>query len=415
LELSGALVDSRILGLAGRLAPGAARRDRGEEQALYGFREALHHWVVSPLQGVTFPTWRRIVTDPRIEIDPRYRPRILATGLASLVNSLQARIEERRFGGRARSVRVEAPVFILGHYRSGTTHLHNLLAVDSRFAFSNYYQATFPNTFLTTERIGSRLGFLSIDKRPHDDVALGVGAPAEDEIALCSDTLLSPHMGWHFPKRAGDYERYLTFRDVTRDERERFKQSMARFARKLTLKYDRPLVFKSPCHTARIRLILETFPDARFIHIHRDPFTVFQSTRNMERKVGPLFQFQRRDLSLIDEAILSRYRRTYAAYLEDRGLIPPARLVELSYESLTRDPLRALQTLYAHHGFPPFESVRADVKRYLSGINGYRTNEYGRLEPGLAERIVREWGPFFGEWVHAGGASPRIPASTANR
>jgi hypothetical protein len=373
-------------------------------------RQALHRWLVSPLHGVAFPSWVRIITDPRIEIDPRYWPRALVTGLASVANSVQAKIEERKFGARWEAVEVDAPVFILGHYRSGTTHLHNLLAADSRFAFSNYYQVTFPSTFLTTERLGSRLGFLAAGKRPHDDVAVGLRVPAEDEIALCADTLLSPHMGWHFPKRASDYEKYLTFHDVTPAERERFRRSLRRFAAKLTLKSGRPLVFKSPCHTARIRLILETFPDARFVHIHRDPFTVFQSTRNMERKVAPLFQFQRRDLSTIDDAILSRYRSTYAAYLEDRRLIPPARLVELSYEQLATDPVRALEVVYAHLGFPPFESARAGIERYLSGINGYRTNDYGTLDPALAQRIAREWEPFFEEWNYAPRERPLATA-----
>ena len=369
--------------------------------------------MVSPLQGVAFPHWLRIVTDPRIEIDPRYWPRALVTGLASIANSVQARIEERKFGERSEAVDVEAPVFVLGHYRSGTTHLQNLLAADSRFAFPNYYQVTFPNTFLTTERLGSRLAFLAPGKRPHDDVAIGLRVPAEDEIALCADTQLSPHMGWHFPRRAGDYGKYLTFHDVVRAERERFKRSLRRFAGKLTLKYGRPLVFKSPCHTARIRLILETFPDARFIHIHRDPFTVFQSTRNMERKVAPLFQFQRRDPSGIDDAILSRYRSTYAAYLEDRRLIPPARLVELSYERLASDPVRALRVIYAHLGFPAFEPARAGVERYLAGINGYRTNAYGALDPALVQRISREWEPFFEEWDYVPRALP--PAGAVSR
>ncbi len=125
--------------------------NRGGDKALNGFRAALSRWVVSPLQGITFREWYRIVTDPRTTIHPQYWPRALTTGLSSLTNSLQASREDRKFGARIRSTEVKAPVFILGHYRNGTTHLHNLLAVDPRFAFPNYYQATFPRTFLTTE------------------------------------------------------------------------------------------------------------------------------------------------------------------------------------------------------------------------------------------------------------------------
>ena len=54
--------------------------------------------------------------------------------------------------GSASGARVEAPLFILGHYRSGTTHLHNLLALDPQFAAPTFFQALNPHTFLSTER-----------------------------------------------------------------------------------------------------------------------------------------------------------------------------------------------------------------------------------------------------------------------
>ena len=384
--------------------------NRGD-QALNGFRAALSRWVVSPLQGITFREWYRIVTDPRKTIHPQYWPRALATGLGSLTNSFQARREERKFGERIRSTEVKAPVFILGHYRNGTTHLHNLLAVDPRFAFPNYYQATFPRTFLTTEGLGSRLAFLSLSKRPHDDVALGLDVPAEDEIALCAQTLLSPHMGWHFPADESRYRKYLDFNEAAPEERERWKKAFTLFARKLTLKHERPLVFKSPCHTARVRLILETFPDARFVHIHRDPFTVFQSTRHMERKVGPLFQFQSRDFTDLDDQILWRYRTMYVAFLKDSDLIPAGRLLELSYEHLTSDPLGALREIYTGLDFPDFAEVRPLVERYLAQLAGYENNRYGRLEPATMERIRHEWNPFFAEWSYSAG--DRMQASSA--
>lgn len=375
-----------------------------------GFRGALSRWVISPLQGVTFRQWYRIVADPRSTIHLRYWPRALATGLVSLTNSLQARHEQRRFGARIRSIEVKAPVFILGHYRNGTTHLHNLLAVDAQFGFANYYQATFPGSFLTSERLGARFGFLAPKERPQDNVALGLGVPAEDELALCTQTLLSPHMGWHFPLAERHYRKYLDFKDAEPGERERWKQALLHFARKLTLKHQRPLVFKSPCHTARVSLILETFPDARFVHLHRDPFTVFQSTRHMERKIGPLFQYQSRDFTDLDDHILWRYRTMYDAFLRDRDLIPSGRLVELSYDHLTRDPLGALRQIYTGLGFPGLATARRAQERYLAELAGYENNRYSRLEPATMKRIRREWNPFFAEWSYA---VDRMPASTA--
>jgi hypothetical protein len=370
-------------------------------------RNAASRWVFSPLQGMTFNRWSRILGDSRITIHPEYWPRAALTGLASMVNSKQARREERDFGERVRATEVREPLFILGHYRGGTTHLHNLISVDPRFAFANYYQSNFPGTFLSSEALGSRLGFLAPRKRPHDEVRMGLGTPAEDELALCVDTLLSTHMAWHFPARNGHYRRYLTLRDADPAERETWKRSLGRFARKLTLKHGKRLVLKSPCHTARVPLILEIFPDARFVHIHRDPYTVFQSTRHMEVKVGPLYQFQRRDLVGLDEEILWRYREMYDAYLEDRDRIQEGRLTEVSYEGLTGDPLGTLRSIYEALDLPDFETARPALERYLSAVNGYRNNVYEPLEPQLKRRIATEWSPFFEEWGYPNGGQAR--------
>ena len=109
--------------------------------------------------------------------------------------------------------------------------------------------------------------------------------------------------------------------------------------KKLTLRYGRPLVLKSPPHTARIRLLLGLFPDARFVHIHRDPYVVFRSTRHMIRVVQPVFRFQEGPLPDGDDRILGVYTEMYDAYFEQRGLIPEGRLCEVGFEDLERDPV----------------------------------------------------------------------------
>ena len=363
------------------------------------FRQAISEWVFSPLQGITFRDWTRLVANRRLSVEPRYVPRMAWTGIGSVINSMQARLERRRFGDRIAGARVESPLFVLGQYRSGTTHLHNLLATDQRFGFVNYYQATFPHTFLTTESMGSRLGAaFSMRRRPYDDVALGLGEPAEDELSLCSLTFLSYHMCWHFPSAADFYRRYVTFDGVEPAERDRWKAAFKGMTRKLSVKYERPLVFKSPCHTARIPLLLELFPDARFVHIHRNPLEVFQSTRKMENKVGPLFQFERRDPTAIDEHVLWRYKATYDAYLAHRGAIPRGRLVEVSYVDLVDDTIGTLRRIYEGLDLPDFEVARPAVETYLSSLRNYKVNRYSSLDSGTTRRVVGEWGRFFEEW-----------------
>ena len=376
-----------------------APESRAERMRLWFARR-----VVSPLQGVTFRSWHRLLDRREIEVHPEYVPRAIFTRSVSLVNSLDARAERRRFGRRIARTRVARPVFILGHYRSGTTHLHNLLAQDDRMAAPSYHEVTFPSTFLVGGGLRTWLGpRLAPRRRPYDNVALGFGAPAEDELALCATTFLSPHMCWHFPRSERRYRRYLSFREATGDERRTWVRALRTFARKLIVRRGpRIPVFKSPCHTARIPLLLEAFPDARFVHLHRDPWTVFQSTENMERSVGDLFQYQRRDSSGLQEFILWRYRHMYDAFLEDREQVPDGRLVEVSYDELIADPEGTLRRIYAALDLPDFASAAPGMQRYLDGIRGYRRNRYAPLGAEIRARILREWAPCFAAWGYGG-------------
>src|SRR3954451_1332696 len=98
--------------------------------------------------GVTLGHWLRILRDNRFSIDPPFWPRAALITLSSLPNSLAAFAEQLIYGKQLARIEIEAPVFILGTWRSGTTHLHNLLSIDRRFAFPNLFEVTYPLTFL---------------------------------------------------------------------------------------------------------------------------------------------------------------------------------------------------------------------------------------------------------------------------
>ena len=226
-------------------------------------------------------------------------------------------------GGGSRPPRSSAPLFILGHYRSGTTHLHNLLALDPQFAAPTFFQVLNPHTFLTTERLAAPVADrLVVRRRYQDEVALGAGVPSEDEVALGTMTGLSPYLGWYFPRDGPGYDRYLTFRGVPDEEVARWGHALTTFLKKLTLRHGRPLVLKSPPHTARIRLLLGLFPDARFVHIHRDPYDVFRSTRHMIRAVQPVFRLQECPTPDGDDRILVGLHRDVRRLLRAAGAGP---------------------------------------------------------------------------------------------
>ena len=235
-------------------------------------------------------------------------------------------------------------------------------------------------------------------RRYQDELAQGAGVTSEDEVALCTMTGLSPYLAWYFPRGGADYDRYLTFRDAQADEVGRWKHALTMFLKKLTLRYARPLVLKSPPHTARIRLLLGLFPDARFVHICRDPYVVFRSTRHTIRAVQPLFRLQECPAPDGDDGIISVYTEMYDAYFEERGLIPEGRLCEVGFEDLEREPAVVVRSIYHNLGLTGFEDVRPRLEGYLGSIAGYRKNRLDELPEELRRRIAHEWGRSFDEW-----------------
>ena len=348
---------------------------------------------------MTLGDWWAVLRRHRFAIDLRHSPRALVQTAFSASNSVNAQIERRRFGRRIEAARVETPLFILGHYRSGTTHLHNLLALDPQFAAPTLFQVFNPHTFLTTERLAAPVvDRLIARRRFQDEMAQGAGMPSEDEFALCTMTALSPYMGWCFPGDGVDYDRYLTFRGVPDVEIARWKYALTTFFKKLTVRFGRQLLLKSPPHTARIRLLLSLFPDARFVHIHRNPYIVFASTRHTIRVTKPLYHFRERLAEDEDDRLISVYTEMYDFYFDERELIQEGRLCEVGYEELGREPVGVVGSIYESLGLPGFEEVRPRLESYLDSIAGYRKNRHEELPDPLLRRISQDWGRSFDEW-----------------
>jgi hypothetical protein len=364
-----------------------------------------HRWSLGHnyLAGITAGAWWRLLKENRFAVDPVYWHRAAFVSLLSLMNSWYCRREERLYGEAvARTELAGPPLFILGHWRSGTTHLHNLLALDDQFAFANTYQVVNPFTFLTTEETNTRrFRKLLPDTRPMDNMALSFDAPQEDEFGPCLACFRSLYPGISFPRSLDHYERYLTFRGVPQNEIDEWKAAFLWFARKLTLKNPRPLVLKSPPHTARIRLLLEMFPEARFVHIHRDPYVVFQSFQHYYDTACWYTYMQRPDLAGIDDLILRRYTAMYDAYFAEKDLIPAGRLHEIPFAALEADPMGEIAALYERLALPGFDRFSPKLRQYVESLRGYQKNRYHGLPPETQEKVHRAWRRSFEAWGYS--------------
>jgi hypothetical protein len=174
-----------------------------------------------------------------------------------------------------------------------------------------------------------------------------------------------------------------------------------RFLKKLTWRYDRPLLLKSPAHTGRIRLILELFPDARFIHIRRNPYTVFQSTQRLYAKAVSLSHLQRPKAERIDAGFLRRYIEMYDAFFEERALISARRFHEVCFEELEKDMVGQVGKIYEGLNLSGFQDVEPKLRRYVNSIAGYKRNSYPPLAEPLRRKIARAWQRNFEQWGYA--------------
>jgi hypothetical protein len=347
--------------------------------------------------GVRFSKWLEILAKNGYNIGPEYAHRLAwVTGL-SLTSSALGRLEDMNWAQRIAEYEIKpTPLFVIGHWRSGTTHMHNLLGRDPSHTYSTLYQVVFADHFLTSGKVGPRLlsGALS-ETRSYDNVKHGWDAAAEDEIALLKLTNgLSFYTALMFPDRAPEYEKYIDFLEATPDERRRWKKALEHFIKKIMIATGgKRVVVKSCPHSARIRMILDMFPDAKFVHIHRHPVRTFRSMVHMRSKVDWENFMHRPDQGFIDarrDHTATIGERLYTRLIEDRGLIPKGNLVEIAYDDLTGNEMPVLKHVYDTLRLPGWDSFEAAVKPYVDSLKGYQVNKL-TIDPELEEYVYDRW------------------------
>lgn len=85
-------------------------------------------------------------------------------------------------------------------------------------------------------------------------------------------------------------------------------------------------------------MLLDIFPQARFVHIVRDPYVVYPSTIHLHKALYRIHGLQRPTFEGLAEAVLSTYVDLYRKLDEGRDLVDPSRFYELRYEDLIADP-----------------------------------------------------------------------------
>jgi len=350
-------------------------------------------WAPRIWQGCNYFGWLRLLWRGRFAVYPRYIYIAVVVSIVSFFHTLLAFLQEAIYGRAIRKTKItQPPIFILGHWRTGTTLLHEFLILDPRHGYPTYYECLEPNHFLLTERLFTKLfRFLMPSQRPMDNMKAGWDRPQEDEFALCMLGQPSPYLTIAFPNRRPLCPEYLDFQGVKPGPIRSWKRAFKQFLKQVTYKTGKRLVLKSPPHTARVKILKEMFPQAVFIHIVRDPYVVFPSTVNLWKTLYRTHGLQTPTFVGLEDQVLDTFVRMYARLEEDKKHLAPGQYYELKYEDIVKATEQELAKMYAHLGLDGWHAFEPRLRDYLATIKGYETNKY-ELTTDQEKKISQRWG-----------------------
>lgn len=297
----------------------------------------------------------------------------------------------------------DPPVFVIGHWRSGTTHLHYMLSRDKQFGFLTNYQSLFMRMSFVGKGIMDRvLNHFMPETRPQDNVKINAYEPAEEEQPFTTLTEYTGMQSWFFPKNQTYFEKFNLFRGTSKREKRIWGRKYRYMLKLISLaNKNKPLLLKNPHNTSRVKELLELFPKAKFVFIHRHPFDVYLSMHRLYDRMLRSQLLQDMAEGQQEERILYYYRETLKKYLEDRHLIPEGQLVEISFDELEEDAMGTAKKVYDTLGIDGFDAARLDMQAYLDSVKDYEKNVFRETDPAVAEKLIREWAFAFEEWGYA--------------
>jgi len=282
-------------------------------------------------------------------------------------------------------------IVILGYWRSGTTLLHEMLCLDTRYTYPTTHACMNPHHFMLSEAAALARGGASMH-RPMDEMEIRSSSPQEDEFAFLSLGARSPYEALLMPSILPQALKLTDPRDLSPEDEKRWREVFLSFLGGVSARgMGRPMILKSPTHGVRVSTLRELLPDARYILIARDPMTNFESVVRMWKKmfetyaIGPIPPDDE-----IREAVLAdrpRFEEKLAASTAD---LPDKRFATLSYECLIANPSAVIEQLYERLELGDFDTVRETLIAETKRRSGYKAK--GSLPSDLwRKRICNEW------------------------
>ena len=346
------------------------------------------------LAGIQFRIFIQLIRSNKISLWPKYFFRLFFVMQNAVWASLFAAREKQKYGKTIASYRMpNDPVFIIGHWRTGSTYLHQLMNLDENLSAPTLFQTAQPNGFKVSERYFRPLMKIFLGKtRPFDQIRNSMDEPQEDEFALVRLTGFSPMLGLVFPKdRAFFLNGTSSYLPGNNQWLANWKKQTHGFYTKLAWNSRKQLVLKNPFHSFRIKELIEMYPNAKFIHIYRNPLDVVPSTVRMWSIVGSQNTLNRRwknpeipDVSSILNSLLEKVE-------SDKHLIPAGSFTEIRFEDLEKDVTGTLHKAYNDIGLNFSDAFEKKLLQFVDENKEYKKNSYS-LTIGEKDVILHKLG-----------------------
>ena len=325
------------------------------------------HRVFHPLCGADPVTLLRLLLrhgPPSPRGAPAYAVALAASVVRLPFTALDLALEA------AQPTETAPPVFIVGFPRSGTTHLHNLMAASGAFASAPPVLAALPWEGRTLAPVAKPFIDPYLPRtRLIDGVALGPETPTEDEVGLANLAMDSYFHAVYFPRRFAPAYREGLAGPATLARRRAIRAYVAALGRRAG---DRPLLLKNPAYTAQVGTLVDLFPKARIVHIHRDPAAVFASSRRALLRTMRELALQDFAEAEIEGAVLETYPLVMRALRTQSAALPRSRFAEVGFEELTANPRRVLRRVWEQLDLPAPPDAMDRIEAHLRDVAGFR-------------------------------------------
>lgn len=347
------------------------------------------------IAGMRLSTFMKIIMKNGMSLYPKYLVRFLFLFQNGIWASIFLRKEKKLYYKKLKEYKLpDNPIIIIGHWRTGSTFLHQLLTLDQSLVTSNVFQGSIPDSFLTSRKSYEPIMSRALKgTRPMDQVKLSMDEPLEDEYALFRLSGYSPLEKLIFPKSKNYFLNYSTQFLPKAEKLEEWKNAVKYFYKKLTIENNKTILIKNPFHSLRIKELNEIFPNARYIHIMRHPHKVVPSTIRMWDIVGTQNAMNNKwqkpnieDTSILLDKMLKQIDN-------DLKLLPKERYCEIKFEELEKDPLKEIQLIYKHLNVEFSSEFEKQISRFLNSVKEYKKNKYVMLEGDKLSisNILKSW------------------------